>query len=82
MHYFSIFFKKLTNHALIFCALGRKRQLIGNIDKIFESFKKSLQKIGKNAIFSHFSNKLTNYALIFWGVWTKNANCWEILRKF
>ena len=29
MNYFSIFFKKLTNHALIFCAYGRKTQRFG-----------------------------------------------------
>ena len=32
--------------------------------------------------FSIFLNNLTNHALIFLRVWTKNANCWEILRKF
>ena len=31
MHYFSIFFKKLTNHALNFRALGRKIQIIGKV---------------------------------------------------
>ena len=33
------FSKNLTNHALIFYAFGRKRQCIGNFEKIFENFK-------------------------------------------
>ena len=36
-HIFKIF---LTNHALIFWAFGRKRQFIGNCEKIFENFEK------------------------------------------
>ena len=32
------FQKHLTNHALIFCAFGRKRQFIGNFEKIFVKF--------------------------------------------
>ena len=32
------FQKHLTNHALIFCAVGRKRQFIGNFEKIFDNF--------------------------------------------
>ena len=51
MYYFSIFFKKkLTNHALIFCAFGRKTQFVGNIEDIFENFQKFLKKIGKHAL--------------------------------
>ena len=34
-----------------FCAFGRKRQFIGNFEKILENFKNSLQKIDKNALF-------------------------------
>ena len=30
-----IFQKNLTNHALIFCAIGRKSQFVGNFEKIF-----------------------------------------------
>ena len=29
MHYFSIFSKNLTNHALIFCGIGRKTKGLG-----------------------------------------------------
>ena len=34
------FSQNLRNHALIFCAFGRKRQFIGNFEKIFENFEK------------------------------------------
>ena len=51
MHYFSIFFKKLTNHAFIFCALGRKTQLVGNFEENFKPFKKFLKKIAIHALF-------------------------------
>ena len=37
---YHIFPKNLTNHALIFCGFGRKTQLIGNFEKIFENFQK------------------------------------------
>ena len=29
VHYFGIFSKNLTNHALNFCAFGRKKQIVG-----------------------------------------------------
>ena len=35
MHYFSIFFKKFINHALIFRAFEGKTQFVGNSEKIF-----------------------------------------------
>ena len=38
MHYFSIFFKRLTNHALNFCAFGRKTQIVGKFWENFENF--------------------------------------------
>ena len=61
-----IFQKKSTNHALIFCAFGLKRQFIGNFEKISEIFKNlSSENCKKCIIFAYFSNKLTNYAFIF-----------------
>ena len=36
--FFSIFSKNLTNHALTFCAFGRKTQFIGNFEKILKIF--------------------------------------------
>ena len=60
-----IFQKKLTNHALIFCAFGLKRQFIGNFEKISENFEKfSSENCKKCIILAYFSNKLTNYAFI------------------
>ena len=32
------FSQNLRNYALTFCAFGRKRQVIGNFEKIFENF--------------------------------------------
>ena len=68
MYYFSIFSKRLTKHALIFCAFGWKAQLIGHLEKIFERF----QKISKNfsrkfpkcIIVAYFSKYLTKNELI------------------
>ena len=34
------FSENLRNHALLFCGLGRKRQFIGNFEKIFANFQK------------------------------------------
>ena len=51
MNYFSIFFKNLTNHELTFCAFARKRQFIGNFEKISKFWKNFLKKIAKNALF-------------------------------
>ena len=48
MHYFSIFFKKLTNPAFNICAFGRKTQFIWNFEKILKKF---LKKITKNGLF-------------------------------
>ena len=76
MDYFSIFSKNLANHALIFCAFGRKTQFNGN----FESFLKQIAK--KSISLAYFSKKFNKPCINFLRVWTKNANCWEFLRKF
>ena len=40
------FSKNLTNHALIFCAFGRKCKLLGNFEKILEIFdENSIEKL-------------------------------------
>ena len=53
--------------------------------KFWEHFRKFstnfLRKLRKMYYFRIFSKNLTNHALIF-RVWTKNANCWEILTQF
>ena len=35
MHYFRLISKGLTIHAIIFCAFGRKTQMLGNFEKKF-----------------------------------------------
>ena len=74
MHYFSIFFKSVAMHALIFCAIGR--QVLGKLLEIMRKFSKGLRiflkKIAKNALFLHILGKdLAIHALAFC-VWTKN----------
>ena len=60
------FHRHLTNHAFIFCAFGRKRQLLGNFYKIFENFRNFPSENCKQCIIlTYFSNILTNYALTF-----------------
>ena len=46
--FFAYFSINLTNHALIFCAFGRKMQIVENFEKILKNL---LQKIAKNALF-------------------------------
>ena len=86
MHYFSIFSKKLTNHALIFCAFGRKTQIVGkSFQKTFENFEIFLQKIAKMQFLAYCSNKLTNYALIFCAFGRKTqivGKLWENVKNF
>ena len=77
--YFSaIFQKKIENPALNFRAFGRKTQLFGNFLKKFQKF---LEKIAKMHYFRLFSTKFQKPRVNFSRVWTKNTNCWEILRK-
>ena len=45
MHYFSIFFKNLTNHALIFARVDDKHnflEILRKFSKIFKDFKRKL----------------------------------------
>ena len=46
--FFADFSKKIKKQSLIFFAIGRKTQLIGNFEKILKRF---LKKIAKNALF-------------------------------
>ena len=58
--------------------MDEKLDLLEGFEKNFENFHKN---IAKNPLFLHiFQKELTNNALLFLRVWTKNANCWEILR--
>ena len=46
MHYFSIFFKKFKNHALIFRGLDENHKLLGNFEKILKFFdENSIEKL-------------------------------------
>ena len=49
-HLIENFQKNLTNHALVFRAFGRKTQIVGNFENIFEIF----EKIAKMHYFSIF----------------------------
>ena len=89
MHYSCIFFKKMhkrINHALIFCAFGLKRQVIGNFEKISENFENSSSENCKKCIIlAYFSNKLTNYSFIFCAFGRKHkllGNLEKILKFF
>ena len=62
--------------------MERKTQFVGNFENIFKIFKKFRKKIAKKYYFSIFSKNLTKHALNYCAFGTKNANCWEILRKF
>ena len=65
---------------LFFARLDEKHNLLDSFEKIFENFHK---KIDKNELFLHiFQKKLNKPFIHFLRVWTKNANCWEILRNF
>ena len=59
--------------------LDEKQKFSRNFAKIF---KKSLQNIAKMHYFSIFFKKVNKPMRSFFAVWTKNTNCWEILRKF
>ena len=51
----------------------------GEISKIFKTF---LKKIAKMHYFSIYFKKVNKPCVIFSRIWTKNTNCWEILRNF
>ena len=76
MHYFSIFSKNLINHGFIFRAFGRKTLFVGNFRENFH------KNIAKMHYFCIFSKELNKPCVNFSRVWTKKANCWEILRNF
>ena len=63
----------------IFSRLDEKRKLLGNCEKIS---KKISLKIAKLYYFSIFFQKCSKLCVNFWRVWTKKANCWEILKIF
>ena len=51
--------------------------------KIFENLQKNfLRKLQKMHYFSKFFKRFNKPCVNFSRVWTKNTNCWEILRNF
>ena len=59
--------------------LDEKHKISGNYEKIFKRF---LQKFVKMLYFSIFFKRCNKPMRSFFAVWTKNTNCWDILRKF
>ena len=55
MHYFSVFFKKFKNPALIFRAFGQKHKLLWNFEKIFDE--NSIEKLHFLIIFGKLVTK-------------------------
>ena len=80
------FAKHLTNHALIFCAFGRKTQFIGNFEKIFENFSNDfLRKLLKIRYFSIFFKRFNKPCVNFLRVWPKTQSVgkfWENFENF
>ena len=66
---------------LFFARLDEKHNLLESFENIYENFPK---KIAQNAsLFLHIFPKKFNKPFVnFLRVWTKNANCWEILKIF
>ena len=69
-----IFPNNLANHALIFCAFGRKTQFVGNFEKFFKMF---LKKIAKMHCFSLFFQKFNKPCVKFLRAWSKNTIYWK-----
>ena len=59
--------------------LARIFFVVEHFSKILKEF---LKKIAKNALFYHIFKKANKPCANFSRVWTKNANCWEVLKIF
>ena len=67
----------------IFARLDEKRNLQKMFEKIFKNFEKfSSENCEKCIILAYFSKEFNKQGVNLLRVWTKNPNCWEILRKF
>ena len=86
MHYFRRFFKKFKNPELNFRAFGGKNTSFGKFLRKFWKFSKfwkiSYENSKERTTLAYFSTKIEKTWVKFSRVWTKNANCWQILRKF
>ena len=70
MRYFSIFFKRFTNHSLLFAWLDEKHnwlEILRNFSNVYKNFRKK---------------KLTNLALDFWGFGGKTENVGKFCESF
>ena len=87
MHYFSLFFKKISKLCVKFLRVWTKNTIdwknFEKILKIFENFQKIPEENCKNGcIFAYFAKKLQNHALNFRAFGRKTQFVGEILRKF
>ena len=65
----------------IFAHLVEKHNLLEILRKFSKIFKNFLRKLLKMHYFSIFFKEFNKPCVHFSRIWTKNANCWEILRK-
>ena len=81
------FSKELTNHALDFCGLGPKTQIVGKFWEIFRKYSKIfVRKWQKCIILAYFQKILTNHSLNFCALgqkaqivvkfWENSENSW------
>ena len=64
---------------VFFARFDEKHNLLERFKKIFQNFRK---KIAKNDYFCIFFKKFNKPYVSSLRVWTKNANCWEIVGNF
>ena len=62
---------------LLFARFNEKHNFLEILEKIFENCHKNIAKLHYFCIFFKKPNKP---CVNFFRVWTKNENCWEILR--
>ena len=61
---------------------GHSQDFFGGGGTFRKFFKNFLRKLRKMHYFSKFFKKFNKPCVKFLRVWTKNANCWDLLRKF
>ena len=74
---FSYFTQHFTNPEWIFRAFGRKTQIVGNFEKIFENF-----PFLNMHYFCLFYTKFCKPSVNLSRVWTINTNCWKFWVNF
>ena len=71
MHYFRIFFKKISQTKWLFFGIWTKNTLLKNFWKFSKDFVRKLWKSIILTCFKKFNNQRVNFSR----VWTKNSNC-------